>query len=182
MSSKVPIFTINQPQHLGDYGFDPQIDYFWALEEARKPKGRTSRSIDTILHYKLPKQFSRDDSSKKIKKNKKRWWKNAMHFIKGKCAPLLDDKHCNNYTHCSLGHLGGSISPPIYMIESRAWSTTPYGTTRRPSVAPLAGTITASRKGDVEVPYISLREINKDQHCNYQRMSNKSVVPIYFVT
>ncbi|GAA0163262.1 hypothetical protein LIER_19171 [Lithospermum erythrorhizon] len=175
MASKAPIFPINEPHHFSDYGFDPQIGYFQALEEARKQKREASRSIDT-LHFKLPKPKSRDDPSRKIKKNKKRWWKNALHFIKSKWTPLHDDKN-NTYS----SSLGGSISAPVYIIESRSGSTTPYITTSRPtSGRPLAGTMTPTRRGEMEVPYINLKEVNMDYN-HHQRMSTSSV-PIYLVT
>ncbi|KAJ0106360.1 hypothetical protein Patl1_18998 [Pistacia atlantica] len=63
MSNKSPIFPMPEPQHFNDYGFDPQIDYFQCsvldsfvenkvLEEARKQKKESSRSIDS-LHFEL---------------------------------------------------------------------------------------------------------------------------------
>ncbi|KAL1548476.1 hypothetical protein AAHA92_16704 [Salvia divinorum] len=107
-----PIFPIPQPQHFTDYGFEPQLDYFQVLEEARKHKRETaSTSID--LHFKLQKPISKDESSKKIKKAKKRWWRNALHFFK---LPKPN-------------HDGRCLSTPIYITESRSGASTPY---RRP--------------------------------------------------
>ena len=71
-----------------------------------------------------------------------------------------------------------SISRPVYITESRSGSSTPYRSTSRPSSGPLAGTLTPRRKGDVEIPYLNLRELNMEQH---HRVST-SAMPIYLVT
>ncbi|KAA8548959.1 hypothetical protein F0562_000643 [Nyssa sinensis] len=177
MSSKSPIFTMTEPQHFNDYGFDPQIDYFQVIEEARKHKRETSsRSIDAV-HFKLQKPISKDDS-KKIKKSKKRWWRNALLFFRWKWTHndrINDDQ--NDGVHRARS-LRGSISGPVYITESPSGSTTPYQTTRRPSLGSLARTLTSTRKGEVEIPYMSLRELNKEQQ---HRMST-SALPIYLVT
>ncbi|KAK6161084.1 hypothetical protein DH2020_004465 [Rehmannia glutinosa] len=167
MSNKSPIFPISQPQHFTDYGFEPQIDYFQVLEEARKHKRESSsRSVD--LHFRLQKPISKDDSSKKIKKNKKRWWRNALLFFKfpkwappGGATTELGGRH----------HRIGSISGPVYITESRSGSSTPYRTASRPGSGPLM-------KGEMEIPYISLRELNMDQN---HRIS-ATATPIYLVT
>ncbi|XP_057772105.1 uncharacterized protein LOC130991746 [Salvia miltiorrhiza] len=163
VSNKSPIFPIPEPQHFSDYGFEPQIDYFQVLEEARKHKRETaSRSID--LHFKLQKPISKDESSKKIKKSKKRWWRNALLFFKfPKRAPSA-----STGDHDSRRHRIGSISGPIYITESRSGASTPY---RRPGSGPLA-------KGEVGVPYFSLRELNAAAG---HRIS-AAETPIYLVT
>ncbi|KAG6428141.1 hypothetical protein SASPL_112390 [Salvia splendens] len=144
-----PIFPI--PQHFTDYGFEPQLHYFQVLEEARKQK--RERSID--LHLKLQKPISKDESSKKIKKTKKRWWRNALRFFKPpKGAPPAAANHDGRCCY--------RISSPIYITESRSGASTPY---RRPGEA--AG-----------VPYFSLRELNAAEG---HRIS-AAEMPIYLVT
>ncbi|KAL2459287.1 hypothetical protein Fot_54976 [Forsythia ovata] len=175
-----PIFPIQEPHHFSDYGFDPQIDYFQVLEEARKyNKRESSRSIDT-LHFKLQKPISKDDSSKKIKKTKKRWWKNALLFFKR--AAHGGGTATKDIDHHGGVHRGraciGSISGPVYITESRSGSSTPYRTTSRPSSGPLAGTMTPTGKDEVGIPYISLRELNMDQ----QHRISSNAMPIYLVT
>ncbi|GMH08289.1 hypothetical protein Nepgr_010129 [Nepenthes gracilis] len=173
MSSKSPVFPMPEPQHFSDYGFDPQIDYFQVLEEAKKHKRGTARSIDT-LHFKLQKPISKDDHSKK---KRRWWWKNALLFFKSKWTHL---SHYNrqNTTTKSAETFRGSISGPIYITESTSGSSSPYRTTNRPTSGPLAGTMTPARKGDPEIPYFSLRELNMDQP---HRIS-ASPMPIYLVT
>ncbi|GAB4851310.1 hypothetical protein Ancab_030605 [Ancistrocladus abbreviatus] len=181
MSSKSPVFPMPEPQHFSDYGFDPQIDYFQVLEEARKHKREMSRSIDTF-HFKLQKPISKDDSKKKKKKKRYSfWWKNALLFFKSKWAHHYH--HDNQPTTKSRPIRAGSISGPIYVTESISsgccsGSSTPYRTTSLPSSGPLAGTMTPTRKGDIEVPYFSLRDLNMDQP---HRISASSM-PIYLVT
>ncbi|XP_040997174.1 uncharacterized protein LOC121243168 [Juglans microcarpa x Juglans regia] len=184
MSNKSPIFPMPEPQHFSDYGFDPQIDYFQVLEEARKHKREaTARSID-FIHFKLQKPISKDESKKSHKTKKKRWWRSALLFFKWKWIPQ----------HHGLGHgrdgdedvhrpraraFRASISGPVYITESRSGSTTPYrSTSGRYSSGPLAGTLTPSRKDDLHIPYLSLRELNMEQQ---QRISTSSM-PIYLVT
>ncbi|KAK6138778.1 hypothetical protein DH2020_027475 [Rehmannia glutinosa] len=136
------------------------------FEEARKHKKESSsRSVD--LHFRLQKPISKDDSSKKIKKNKKRWWRNASLLQVSQvgssrgAATELGGRH----------HRIGSISGPVYITESRSGSSTPYRTASRPGSGPLM-------KGEMEIPYISLRELNMDQN---HRIS-ATATPIYLVT
>ncbi|CAA2964008.1 uncharacterized protein LOC111394056 [Olea europaea var. sylvestris] len=174
-----PIFPIQEPHHFSDYGFDPQIDCFQVLEEARKyNKRESSRSIDTI-HFKLQKPISKDESSKKIKKNKKRWWKNAFLFFKRAAHGGAATKDLDNHGGVQRGHACiGPISGPVYITESRSGSSTPYRKINRPSSGPLAGTLTSTGKDEVRIPYISLRELNMDQ----QHRISSNAMPIYFVT
>ncbi|KAK8555836.1 hypothetical protein V6N13_069915 [Hibiscus sabdariffa] len=170
---------MTDPQHFSDYGFDPQIDYFQVLEEARKHKKESSsRSIDS-LHFKLQKpiskdeQFSRKSSNLKSKHKKKRWWwKNALFFFKwkkwGSAGVGLDLELESDVHRARARAFRASISGPVYVTESRcgSGSTTPYRTSRRPSSGPL------------EIPYLSLRELNMEQ----QRASTSAAMPIYLVT
>lgn len=205
MSIKSPIFSISQPQHFSDYGFDSQIDYFQVLEEARRHKRETTRSntaIDT-LHFKLQKPISRDESSKKIKKNNKRlrWWKNALHFFKWKLAappPSTSTTTTTNNNNLALDYhykkqeeaaavrsSGTLLSGPIYVTESRSGSSTPYRTTNRPSSGPLAGNLSPAQRDELQIRYICLRDVNDmdNHHQQYQqRMSTSAAMPIYLVT
>ncbi|XP_059632757.1 uncharacterized protein LOC132275312 [Cornus florida] len=174
MSNKSPIFPISEPHHFSDYGFDPQIDYFQVLEEARKHKVETSTSSIDALHFNLKIPISKEES-KKIKRSKKRWWRSALLFFRWKwTAHNYKDKPISS----NGGALRGSISGPVYFTESRSGSASPYRTTSRPSSGPLALTMTPSRKGEVEVPYTSLREMDVDQQ---QRRVSTSALPIYLV-
>ncbi|KAH9621223.1 hypothetical protein KSS87_004137 [Heliosperma pusillum] len=174
LSTKLPVFPILEPQHFSDYGFDPQIDYFQVLEEARKHKRETTRSIDT-LHFKLQKPISKDDQ----KKNKKRrwWWKNAVVFFKTKWAAQHQRPSPLEYHNHSPENR--SISGPIYVTESLSGSTTPYRSSSRPTSGPLAGTLTPSRKGDLDIPYISLKDLNMEPP---HVISSSTPMPIYLVT
>ncbi|KAK7329467.1 hypothetical protein VNO77_23636 [Canavalia gladiata] len=178
MSNNTPVFPIPDPQHFSDYGFDPQINYFQVLEEAMKHKRETARSIDSI-HFKLQKPIIKDDSRTKAHKSKKkRWWRTALFFFKWKWAHHrgTDDVH-----QARARAFRASISGPVYWTESRSGSATPYRTTTRPSSGPLAGTMTPPAKGEVDTPYLSLRELNMEQQQLHQRMST-STMPIYLVT
>ncbi|CAO2821989.1 unnamed protein product [Amaranthus hypochondriacus] len=170
--SKSPVFPIIEPHHFSDYGFDPQIDYFQVLEEARKHKKETAtRSIDT-LHFKLQKPISKDDAKKK---RRQWWWKNAVLFFKTKWAaqhtrPSSIEYHQQPYR--------GSISGPIYLTDSLSGSASPCRTTSRPTSGPLAGTLTPTRKGDLEIPYMSLKDLNMDA----PHVMSPAPMPIYLVT
>ncbi|KAL7104902.1 hypothetical protein ACP275_07G011300 [Erythranthe tilingii] len=165
MSNKPPIFPILQPQHFTDYGFEPQIDYFQVMEEARKHKREStaaSRSID--LHFKLQKPISKDK-----KNSKKRWWRNSLlHFFKlPKWAePPSSAAAAASGARRHHQHRIGSISSPVYIIESRSGSSSPYRTAGRPGGAAA------------EIPYVSLRELNMDDN---HRIST-TATPIYLVT
>lgn len=145
------------------------------MEEERKQRIRetTRSSIDT-LHFKLQKPISKDESSKKIKKNssRKRWWINALLFSKRTKSNKDKISRADGEVHHRRPNFRGSISGPMYITESRSGSKTPYRS------GPIAGPMTANRKGDLEIPYINLREYNMEQH----RMSTASAMPIYLVT
>ncbi|XP_056168554.1 uncharacterized protein LOC115682903 [Syzygium oleosum] len=197
MSTKSPIFPIPEPQHFSDYGFDPQLDFFQVLGEARRHKrdAAAARPIDSI-HFKLQKPISKDDhhhhhhkskrpsssSSFHKFKNKTRWWRNALLFFKRwahhhQQCDRIEDPHRT----VSRPPFRGSVSGPVYLAESRSVPPgTPYRTASRPSSGPLAGTLTPARKGDVEVPYVSLRELNTEPPP--PRTSTSSAFPIYLVT
>lgn len=179
MSNKSPVFPISDPQHFSDYGFDPQINYFQVLEEAMKHKRDTARSIDSI-HFKLQKPISKDDSSRKKahRPKKKRWWRNALLFFKWRWANHRDTD--DDVHQARAQAFRASISGPVYWTETRSGSATPYRTTSRPSSGPLAGTLTSPAKGDVDTPYLSLRELNMEQQL--QRRMSTSAMPIYLVT
>lgn len=152
------------------------------LEEARKHKKEaSSRSIDS-LHFKLQKPISKEESKSKKSTRKKRWWKNALLFFKWK---WIHNSHQHDLDrdvhHARARALRASISGPVYITESRSGSSTPYRTTSKPSSGPLAGTLTPVTKGDIQVPYLSLRELNMEQQQQQPRMSTSSM-PIYLVT
>ncbi|KAE9591332.1 hypothetical protein Lal_00038522 [Lupinus albus] len=183
MSNKSQFFPIPDHQHFSDYGFDPQFNYFQVLEEAMKHKHETAtRSIDSI-HFKLQKPISKDnnnnnDSRTKVQnksKKKKRWWKSALFFFKWKKTHQNDDIH-----QARARAFRSSISGPVYLTESRSGSTTPYRTTSHPSSGPILGSLTPLSKGQVDIPYLSLRDLTIEQQ-QQQRLST-SAMPIYLVT
>ncbi|KAF8017478.1 hypothetical protein BT93_H2603 [Corymbia citriodora subsp. variegata] len=191
MSAKSPIFPIAEPQHFSDYGFDPQLDFFQVLGEARRHKrdAAAARAIDSV-HFKLQKPISKDDhhhhkskrpsssSSLHKFKNKTRWWRNALLFFKRWAHHQQRDRIEEPHRAGSRPPFRGSVSGPVYLAESRSSTPgTPYRTVSRPSSGPLAGTLTPTRKGDVEVPYVSLRDLNMEP-----RTSTSSAIPIYLVT
>ncbi|XP_021770814.1 uncharacterized protein LOC110735001 [Chenopodium quinoa] len=181
MSSKSPVFSMLEPNHFSDYGFDPQIDYFQVLEEARKHKRETTtRSIDT-LHFKLQKPISKDDAKKCSKKKRRQWWwKNAVLFFKTKWAAQHQRPSPLDYHHHQQPYKGGSISGPIYFTDSLIGSEpiSPCRTTSRPTSGPIAGTLTPTRKGDLEIPYISLKDLNMEP----SHVISAAPMPIYLVT
>ncbi|OAY56042.1 uncharacterized protein LOC110611837 [Manihot esculenta] len=180
MASKSPVFPMPESHHFSDYGFDPQIDYFQFLEEARNHQRETT--IDS-LHFKLQKPITKDDSSRKTHNTKKKhWWRKAFLFFKWR---WIHSHHNNDLADEEDVHeararaFRASVSGPVYITESRSGSSTPYRTVNRPSPGTLAGNLTAARKGDLEIPYLSLRELNMEQQ--QQRMST-SALPVYLVT
>ena len=159
------------------------------LEEARKHK-REARSIDS-LHFKLQKPISKDDSRKSGKIKRKRWWRSAILFFKWRWAhgdtrlhrhPDGGDDDDRDVHRARARAFRASISGPVYITETRSGSSTPYRTSSRPSSGPLAGTLTPARRGEVEIPYLSLRELNMEQQQQERRISTSPAKPIYLVT
>ncbi|GLT99094.1 hypothetical protein SLE2022_165580 [Rubroshorea leprosula] len=185
MSNKSPIFPMPEPQHFSDYGFDPQIDYFQVLEEARKHKRETSRASMDPLQFKLQRTISKDESKKTHKAKKKRWWRNALYFLKRRWVPHggatrrgnLDLDVDEDVHHARTKVSRASLSGPIYITESRSGSSTPHRTTSRPTSGPLAGTLSPDFARTI--PYLSLKELNMEEQ--HHRVST-SALPIYLVT
>ncbi|KAF8094642.1 hypothetical protein N665_0358s0024 [Sinapis alba] len=185
MSNKSPVFPISEAQRFNDYGFDPQVNYFQVMEEARKHKRETStKSSINSLHFKIQKPISKDDPTRSTMHNKRKkrwWWKKALPLFKWSkwkisTVAIDEDRRVRN-SRAVTGSM--PMSSPVYSTESRTGSNTPYRTTTsRPSSGPIAGTMTPARKGDVANPYLSLRELNMEQQ---QRISISSS-PIYLVT
>ncbi|KAK9052937.1 hypothetical protein SSX86_029567 [Deinandra increscens subsp. villosa] len=189
MTNNSPIFTLHEPQHFSDYGFDPQIDYFQVLEEARKHKRETtfcsSRSAIDSLHFKLQKPISKEyENSKKIKKTRKRWWKNALHFFKRKRSnnSSSSSEVLTNNPHFVYGGAGvRTFSGPMYLAESSfSGCSTPNYHRSSASSRPPSGTVTPAGKGDLDIPYVSLTELNMEQ--SHKISAGSSVMPIYLVT
>ncbi|KAK8684539.1 hypothetical protein V6N13_040561 [Hibiscus sabdariffa] len=184
MANKSPIFPMPEPLHFSDYGFDPQIDYFQVLEEAMRHKNKkesSPRSIDS-LRFKLQKpmskdeQFSRKNNNLKAKSKKKRcWWKTAFFFFKwkkwgGDGGGELDVELEPDVHRARARALRASISDPVYVTESRS------GSGSRPSSQ-------GSKYFPLEIPYLSLRELNMEQQQQQHRVSTSSMPnPKYLVT
>lgn len=163
------------------------FDSVKVMEEARRHKRETlAKPSINGLHFKLQKPISKDDPTRSTmhsKRKKRWWWKKALPFFKWRKWPnstvngLNEDRRARNFRD---GTGSMSMSGPIYATESRSGSSTPYRTmtTSRHSSGPIAGTMTPARKGDVAIPYLSLRELNMEQQ---QRISTSSS-PIYLVT
>ncbi|KAL8157985.1 hypothetical protein AgCh_002622 [Apium graveolens] len=185
--SNNPVFPVTDTQHFSDYGFHPHFDYFQVLEAARKHKRENKGVGKTIdgLHFKLQKPtISHElDHSKTIKKNKhnhknlirKRWWKNALNFLKRKWTRR------NSQDHRQQGgvhvHPIGSYQQPVYITESRSGSSTPYRTTSRP----VSGSLSPAMSCEMEnLPYISLRDVSNE--LQHRTTAASPTMPIYLVT
>nr|XP_010921611.1 uncharacterized protein LOC105045143 [Elaeis guineensis] len=165
-----------EPQHYSDYGFDPQIDYFQVLEEARRHSKRSeARSLDA-LHFKLQKPISKDDA--KSRKKRRWWWKSALFFWKRAKAGGDDDVGSGCRRPKSYASPYRAVSGPVYATESGG-SSTPCRTSR-PSSGPLA----AAEVGGVGLPYLSLRDLNLvDGHrFSASAAAAPTPMPIYLVT
>ncbi|CAH8358391.1 unnamed protein product [Eruca vesicaria subsp. sativa] len=164
-SNTSPIFS--------DYGFDPQIDYFQVLEEARKHKKETS-TIDSIHQFKLQKPISKDELIRTAlhKKNKKHRWflKNPLLFFnwrkwrrRGVEGDINEFNDRDVHMARARNFRAASMSGPVYVTEGLSGSSMPYRTT----VTPV-------------VPYLSLRELNMERQ---QRIGASSMSgPLYLVT
>ncbi|OIW14091.1 hypothetical protein TanjilG_11436 [Lupinus angustifolius] len=142
-----------------------------------------------MIHFKHQKPISNDyDSRNKVHnefKKKQLWWKSALSFFfKLRRTHHHSHEDKNDDVHLARARaFRSSISGPVYLTESRIGSTTPYRTTRGPSSSPIAGSLTPISKGEVDIPYLSLRELTIEQQLqeHKQRMST-TALPIYLVT
>ncbi|CAA7058835.1 unnamed protein product [Microthlaspi erraticum] len=157
MSNNSPIFPIPHSQHFSDYGFDPQIDYFQVLEEARKHKKENSSksSIDT-LQFKLEKPISKEDLIRTtLQKKKRRWfWKKALLVFNWRKWPAIG-RRGSHYASDGDGD-GDGDDRDVHMARARNF------------------------RAGAAIPYLSLRELNMERQ---QRIGASSMSgPVYLVT
>ncbi|CAN6468650.1 unnamed protein product [Victoria cruziana] len=176
MAAKCPVFPISQSSYqLGDYDFDPQIQYLKVLEEARLREHRpglqvSQNHVQTISPNKNQKQQNRQEDERLTKKkgSKWRWWNGRSLFF-------WKTKRLEAQT---------SLSSPRPTKAVRAYSGPIYGSAELlPSRKSLPSTPVrrGGRGEDAEVynvPYLSLKELNISHH--HRRFSTSS--PIYLVT
>ncbi|KAG5607675.1 hypothetical protein H5410_029167 [Solanum commersonii] len=74
---------------------------------------------------------------------------------------------------------GGKTYSPVYITERRTGSSSPCRKIRRRYSGRLAGIMIPSKKSDLEMPYINLKEFNVDRQ---DRISRISAAPNYLVT
>ncbi|WOL10311.1 hypothetical protein Cni_G19066 [Canna indica] len=169
--NKSPVFPVTpESNHYSDYGFDPQIDYFQVLEEARRNSKRVDpRPLDS-LHCKLQKPISKDDT--KSKKRRRGWWKSALLFWRRPKVMSDADVQRRGSAHRS------AVSGPIYSTES-------CGGGRRTS-RPCSGPLTVAEVGvqAAGMSYLSLRDFSAgaEGHPVSPYAAVPPAVPIYLVT
>ncbi|KAK4800509.1 hypothetical protein SAY86_020996 [Trapa natans] len=176
-----------EPHHFSDYGFDPQIDFFQVLGEARRHKREVTRPIDSI-HFKLQKPISKDHHRPPHLK-KRKWWRNALLFFRGRWAPQIthhtaassssssQKPHCSESSSVDSPLAGGgswpmsraSIPGRLYLTESRSDLGLPYRTASQPTSGSLGGSMTPFGKGDLGISYLNLRQT--------QRFSTSATAP-----
>ncbi|KAK8960561.1 hypothetical protein KSP40_PGU008354 [Platanthera guangdongensis] len=183
MSNRAPIFPIPPapPQHYSDYGFDPQIDYFQVLEEARRYGKRKDgqRAVDS-LHFKLQKPISKEDRSKS--KKRRQWWKNAFGIFRrsgrGTSVAVSVSSPVKVSASAAPWYCGRNLmqSGPLYVAESLSGASTPCRSDRAGS-----GPLRAAEFAEAGVPYLSLRDLNLLE-TRPLSTGEAPVKPIYLVT
>ncbi|XP_031486311.1 uncharacterized protein LOC116254845 [Nymphaea colorata] len=185
MAARCPVFPIAQSScELGDYDFDPQIQYLKVLEEAREHRRGLPLSkshVHTNSPNKNQKQQNRQreeaEEVTKKKGSKRRWWNPGSLFF-WKTKRLEPQMSLPSSHPMKIVTLGGSL-PPV-----RSYSGPIYGSAELlPSRKSLPATpVRRGGRGEDEevlnVPYLSLKELNMAQH--HRRFSTSS--PIYLVT
>ncbi|KAJ8511578.1 hypothetical protein OPV22_002012 [Ensete ventricosum] len=174
--NKSPVFPMTpEANHYSDYGFDPQMDYFQVLEEARRHSKRSDpRPLDS-LHCKLQKPISKDDANKS-KKRRRGWWKSAFLFWRRPKVSSEAGEQRRSQQRPHNAHRS-AVSGPIYATESCCGGRR----TSRPSSGPLtAAEVGADAAG---LAYLSLRDLS---FVDGRRASTHAAVPpampIYLVT
>ncbi|CAL9108458.1 unnamed protein product [Musa textilis] len=170
--NRSPIFRMTpEANHYSDYGFDPQIDYFQVLEEARRNSKRGDQRPLDCLHCKLQKPISKDDV--KSKNHRRGWWKSALGFWRRPRPKVRSDSYKQRraarrpYTHRA------AVSGPLYTTES-------VGVGRR-TCRPISGRLTAAEFGAeaAGLAYLRLWELNL---VDDRPTALSPAAPIYIVT
>ncbi|CAM8940575.1 unnamed protein product [Rhodiola kirilowii] len=159
-----------EPHHFSEYGFDPQLDQFQMLEEARNQQRETlSRFIDDI------------SNDKKKKKMKRRWWWNKAFttFLKWTTKPHLKRDEDRDVHMARARAFRSNFSGPLYMADSSR-PTPPHHRSQPDMFGGLLSPGGGGTGSGCSSPYLSLRELNMERQ-NLQRMS-ASASPIYLVT
>lgn len=160
------------------------------LEEARKPCRQVKGSPDS-LRFVLQKPISDDDSKCGSKgKKRRKWWRNPFLFLKWRRA---DCSGCGVPAAPPTGGPSSSsphapprraFSGPVYLTESDGGvSWTPC---RRSAAGgwgkPGSGPLRFSETGDLEIPYLCLRDAAAAMDPPPSAISPSPALPIYLVT
>ncbi|MQL80777.1 hypothetical protein Taro_013226 [Colocasia esculenta] len=164
-----------------DYGFDPQIDYYQALNEARRQHGKreAARPLDAF-RFKLQKPICKDDSRRGAKGKKRvgssRWWRNALLFWKRRgggdrggsqavqhratAVPVPAPATCSPAYPCYYGYPYQGAASPLYMADSgdaEGWM--PCRRSGGGGEGTCLGSLRLTGSGEVKMPYLCLRDL-----------------------
>ncbi|KAL6987379.1 hypothetical protein U1Q18_013128 [Sarracenia purpurea var. burkii] len=113
-----------EPHHFSDYGFDPQIDCFQVLEEAKIRRREASRSERRV-------EEDQEEQEAMVEQR----------------PVLLQEEIVPQRQPLPRGWNRGS---PPWTCQPLSGPITPYRTTSRPPSGPIAGTLTPTRKGEIK--------------------------------
>ncbi|KAK3220641.1 hypothetical protein Dsin_014611 [Dipteronia sinensis] len=151
-----------------DYGvheFDPQLDFSQFLEEARQHAKEVNFEASSTYTEEIGKK-NQLGGEKKIKKSWKNsllsWWK-----VHKKSKPIMEPAaSTSNISKPRKGHVSGPISGSGRGDEMKL---------QRPTSGPITNLFNPIKRGEDEIPYMCLDQINNSHHV-------KSYGPVYLVT
>ncbi|KAL5822254.1 hypothetical protein ACOSQ3_020160 [Xanthoceras sorbifolium] len=163
MMKKSPIHLDYETSDYGVHEFDPQLDFSQFLEEARQHANEMSFQSSSTYTEELGKQ--KLGGEKKIKKSWKNslfsWWK-----VHKKSKPSMEPANTSSISNPRKGHVSGPIYGSGRGDDMKL---------RRSTSGPITNLFNPIRKGEDEMPYMCLDQLNDSHHV-------KSYGPVYLVT
>ncbi|KAK0598146.1 hypothetical protein LWI29_032060 [Acer saccharum] len=165
MIKKCPTYMDYEGSDYGVHEFDPQLDFSLFLEEARQHAKEVNFEASSTNTEELRKK-KQIGGEKKIKKSWKNsllsWWK-VHKKSKSSMEPAAST---SNISKLRKGHVSG----PIYS-SGRGDDIK----LRRQTSGPITNLFNPIKRGECEIPYMCLDQINNSHHV-------KSYGPVYLVT
>ncbi|KAK0597948.1 hypothetical protein LWI29_030116 [Acer saccharum] len=165
MMKKCPSYRDYEASDYGVHEFDPQLDFSQFLEEARQHAKEVNFEASSTYTEEIGKK-KQLEGEKKIKKSWKNsllsWWK-----VHKKSKPSMEPAASTNISKPRKGHVSGPIYGSGRGDEMKL---------RRPTSGPITNLFNPINKGEDEIPYMCLDQINNNSH------HIKSYGPVYLVT
>ncbi|KAK2651990.1 hypothetical protein Ddye_011846 [Dipteronia dyeriana] len=162
MMKKSPTYMEYEASDYGVHEIDPQLNFSQFLEEARQHAKE--------VNFEASSTNAEETGKKKQKKIKKSWKNSLLSWWKvhKKSKPIMEAAaSTSNISKPRKGHVSGPIYGSGRGDDMKL---------RRPTSGPIINLFNPIKRGEDEIPYMCLDQLNNNSH------HVKSYGPVYLVT